>query len=64
LIPIFFSSGFKIALNILNIGRIKLAAGVMGGAKGTITEAVKYANERDQFGRPISKYGAIRIQIS
>jgi len=57
-------NGFKIALNILNIGRIKLAAGVMGGAKGTITEAVKYANERDQFGRPISKYGAIRYKLA
>ena len=57
-------NGFKIALNILNIGRIKLAAGVMGGAKGTITEAVKYANEREQFGRPISKYGAIRYKLA
>ncbi|MDG2153761.1 MAG: acyl-CoA dehydrogenase family protein, partial [Crocinitomicaceae bacterium] len=55
-------NGFKIALNILNIGRIKLAAGVMGGAKGAITESVKYANEREQFGRPISKYGAIRYK--
>ena len=57
-------NGFKIALNILNIGRIKLAAGVMGGAKGTISEAVKYANEREQFGRPISKYGAIRYKLA
>jgi alkylation response protein AidB-like acyl-CoA dehydrogenase len=57
-------NGFKIALNILNIGRIKLAAGVMGGAKGTITEAVKYANEREQFGRAISKYGAIRYKLA
>ena len=57
-------NGFKIALNILNIGRIKLAAGVMGGAKGTITEAVHYANEREQFGRSISKYGAIRYKLA
>ena len=57
-------NGFKIALNILNIGRIKLAAGVMGGAKGAITESVKYANEREQFGRPISKYGAIRYKLA
>lgn len=57
-------NGFKIALNILNIGRIKLAAGVMGGAKGTITEAVHYANEREQFGRSISKYGAIRHKLA
>lgn len=57
-------NGFKIALNILNIGRIKLAAGVMGGAKGAITLSVKYANEREQFGRPISKYGAIRHKLA
>ncbi|MFT5777185.1 MAG: alkylation response protein AidB-like acyl-CoA dehydrogenase [Crocinitomicaceae bacterium] len=57
-------NGFKIALNILNIGRIKLAAGVMGGAKQAITESIKYANEREQFGRAISKYGAIRYKLS
>ena len=56
--------GFKIALNILNIGRIKLAAGVLGGAKETINYSVKYANEREQFGRPISKYGAIRHKLA
>ncbi len=56
-------NGFKIALNILNIGRIKLAAGVLGGAKAAITDAVKYANEREQFGRSIAKYGAIRGKI-
>lgn len=57
-------NGFKIALNILNIGRIKLAAGVMGGAKQAITDAVNYANEREQFGRPIAKYGAIRYKLA
>lgn len=57
-------NGFKIALNILNIGRIKLAAGVMGGAKAAITDAVNYANEREQFGRSISKYGAIRFKLA
>jgi alkylation response protein AidB-like acyl-CoA dehydrogenase len=57
-------NGFKIAINILNIGRIKLAAGVLGGAKATINDTVKYANEREQFGRPISKYGAIRYKIA
>jgi alkylation response protein AidB-like acyl-CoA dehydrogenase len=56
--------GFKIAVNILNIGRIKLAAGVLGGAKAAIGETIKYANEREQFGRPISKYGAIRHKIA
>ena len=57
-------NGFKIALNILNIGRIKLAAGVLGGAKAAINETIKYANEREQFGRPIAKYGAIRKKIA
>ncbi len=55
--------GFKIAVNILNIGRIKLGGGVLGGAKDTVSEAVKYANEREQFGRPIAKYGAIRHKL-
>jgi alkylation response protein AidB-like acyl-CoA dehydrogenase len=57
-------NGFKIALNILNIGRIKLAAGVLGGSKGAINETIKYANEREQFGRLISKYGAIRHKMA
>lgn len=57
-------NGFKIAVNILNIGRIKLAGGVLGGAKATVTDAVRYANERNQFGRPISKYGAIRHKLA
>lgn len=55
--------GFKIALNILNIGRIKLAGGVLGGCKESINHSVKYANEREQFGRAISKYGAIKYKI-
>lgn len=57
-------NGFKIALNILNIGRIKLAAGVLGGAKAAINDSVRYANEREQFGRLISKYGAIRFKLA
>ena len=57
-------NGFKIALNILNIGRIKLAAGVLGGSKQSITDSVKYANEREQFGRSIAKYGAIRYKLA
>ncbi|MCB0761212.1 MAG: acyl-CoA dehydrogenase family protein [Flavobacteriales bacterium] len=56
--------GFKIAVNILNIGRIKLAAGVLGGAKGVVSDSVQYANEREQFGRSISKYGAIRQKLA
>lgn len=57
-------NGFKIALNILNIGRIKLCAGVLGGAKEAIGDSIRYSNEREQFGRPISKYGAIRYKIA
>ena len=57
-------NGFKIALNILNIGRIKLAGGVLGSSKQVISESVQYANERQQFGRSISKYGAIRYKLA
>ena len=57
-------NGFKIAINILNIGRIKLAAGVLGGAKETIDDTLKYAVAREQFGRSIAKYGAIRHKIA
>ena len=56
--------GFKIAVNILNIGRIKLGGAVLGAAKDGLTTAVRYANERQQFGRPISKYGAIRYKLA
>ncbi len=57
-------NGFKIAVNILNIGRIKLAAAAIGGSKGVLNLAVNYSNERIQFDRPISKYGAIRFKIA
>jgi alkylation response protein AidB-like acyl-CoA dehydrogenase len=56
--------GFKIALNILNIGRIKLGIGVLGGCKDVLQYAIKYAIERQQFGRSISKYGAIRSKLA
>lgn len=57
-------NGFKIAVNILNIGRIKLGAAAVGGSKACISQAVNYSNEREQFGRPISKYGAIRYKLA
>jgi len=57
-------NGFKIAVNILNIGRIKLSAAAIGASKATISTAVNYANERQQFGRSISKYGAIRYKLA
>lgn len=55
--------GHKIAFNVLNIGRYKLCAMVMGGAKEATSIAVKYANERQQFGVPISSFGAIKYKI-
>lgn len=57
-------NGFKIAVNILNIGRIKLGAGVIGGCKETVTNAVRYANERKQFGVSISSFGAIKQKLA
>jgi len=55
--------GFRIALNILHIGRIKLAANSLGSAKRTINYAVNYANERKQFGKHISSFGAIQHKL-
>src|SRR4051812_17472489 len=57
-------NGFKIAVNILNLGRIKLAGAANGAAKEVCTNAISYANERQQFGRPIAKYGAIRYKLA
>ena len=56
-------NGFRIALNILNIGRIKLGAAAIGGAKGALDHAIRYANEREQFGRLIGTFGAMRHKI-
>jgi alkylation response protein AidB-like acyl-CoA dehydrogenase len=57
-------NGFKIAVNILNIGRIKLGAAAIGSSRKVITQAIKYANERVQFTLPISKFGAIRYKLA
>ncbi|WP_026632002.1 acyl-CoA dehydrogenase family protein [Dyadobacter alkalitolerans] len=57
-------NGFKIAVNILNIGRIKLAAAALGGAKRVTQQAIAYANERKQFGTAISQFGAIKHKLS
>lgn len=57
-------NGFKIAVNILNLGRIKLGGAAIGASKEVISKSVNYANERQQFGRPISKYGAIRYKLA
>ncbi len=56
--------GAKIAFNILNVGRFKLGASVTGGAKLALTEAIKYANERQQFGKSISAFGAIKHKLA
>ena len=56
--------GHKIAFNILNIGRFKLGAMCVGGMKLMVHEAIKYANEREQFGKPISSFGAIKAKLA
>ena len=56
--------GHKIAFNVLNYGRFKLAAMCTGGARGTIAEAARYASSRRQFGQPIATFGAIRHKLA
>ena len=56
--------GHKIAFNILNIGRFKLGAMCVGGMKLMTHESVRYANERQQFGKSISSFGAIKSKIA
>ncbi len=55
--------GHKIAFNILNIGRFKLGASCVGGMKLMMRESVRYANERHQFGKCISSFGAIKAKL-
>ena len=57
-------NGFKIAMNALNVGRIKLAVACLDAQRRVISESVKYANERIQFKRPISSFGAIQQKIA
>jgi alkylation response protein AidB-like acyl-CoA dehydrogenase len=57
-------NGFKIAMNALNVGRIKLAAACLDAQRRVTTEAVKYANERVQFKTPISSFGAIKSKFA
>jgi len=56
--------GFRIALTILHMGRIKLGANVLGAAKKAITDAVRYANERKQFNTRIASFGAIKYKLA
>lgn len=55
--------GHLIAFNTLNIGRFKLGTMAMGGSKRCISIAVQYANQRIQFGQPISSFGAIKHKL-
>ncbi|SFR75462.1 acyl-CoA dehydrogenase family protein [Maribacter stanieri] len=57
-------NGFKIAMNALNVGRIKLAAACLDAQRRVIGEATKYANERIQFKTPIINFGAIKSKIA
>lgn len=57
-------NGFKIAMNALNVGRIKLAAACLDAQRRVTTGAVKYANERIQFNTSISSFGAIRSKLA
>ena len=57
-------NGFKIAMNALNVGRIKLAAACLEAQRRVTNEAVKYANERVQFKTPIVNFGAIKAKIA
>jgi alkylation response protein AidB-like acyl-CoA dehydrogenase len=56
--------GHKVAFNVLNYGRFKLAAMCSGGAKVVIGEAARYAKSRQQFGRAIASFGAIRHKLA
>ena len=55
--------GHKIAFNTLNIGRFKLGAMCIGGMKLMMHESIRYANERQQFGKSISSFGAIKSKL-
>ena len=57
-------NGFKIAMNALNVGRIKLGAACLDAQRRVTSGAVKYANERIQFNTPIANFGAIRSKIA
>jgi len=56
--------GHSVAFNVLNIGRFKLGVMALGGAKQNSATAIRYANERQQFGVPISSFGAIQYKLA
>src|SRR6187551_2274749 len=56
--------GHKIAFNILNIGRLKLCAAAVGGARRPLTDSIQYAKTREQFKQPIANFGAIKHKFA
>jgi alkylation response protein AidB-like acyl-CoA dehydrogenase len=56
--------GHRVALNVLNVGRLKLGTACLGAAKRALRQAVAYAKERHQFGRPIATFGLIRQKLA
>ena len=57
-------NGFKIAVNILNIGRVKLGAGVVGGARTVTSQCITYSTDRKQFGVAINTFGAVKAKLA
>lgn len=57
-------AGHRVALNVLNVGRLKLGTACLGAAKRALRQAVAYAGERHQFGRPIADFGLIRQKLA
>ncbi len=58
------NGGFKIAMNALNYGRIKLAVATLDGGRRIITHSVRYGNERKQFGQSLTEFGAIQQKLA
>jgi alkylation response protein AidB-like acyl-CoA dehydrogenase len=56
--------GHRVAFNILNFGRAKLASGAVGGAKTALNDAIQYAKQRIAFGKPIASFGAIKHKLA
>lgn len=57
-------AGHRVAFNILNLGRLKLGAGCLGGMKLAMAQAIPYAKQRQQFGQPIASFGLIQQKIA
>ena len=56
--------GFKVAMNVLNSGRLGMAAGVVGGGKAILEVAARHAQQRKQFGKPIGEFELIQEKLS